>query len=552
MNPFWRLIVATGLALCACQDETVDMPVGIIPADHDIEVKSISGKAKFWNNVVSEEFVPRGVNYLYFRPGGAGMGERLFAVGEFNETQVRNDFKTLSALGYNTVRFFMDLCGGGPGCIGLATGGLNGDYIDNIVRTLNIAKDEGIYLMLTSNDLPADGGYWEISDEGTSDQFAGYRNGHYLTEKGVESAQAYWGDLLKAFVDKDAALDHVLAWSLLNEQFYFSDQPPFSLNSGTVTTAIGNTYDMSSAEEKKRMAIDGMAHYIDKVREVISKYDPNALVTMGFFAPDYPNPIGIGGNRYVETAGLLTRANLSFFDFHGYSGNDQLLPIAENFGMLGFESKPIIMGEFGAFLDRYMTIVEAVDTQQSWMAESCNYGFDGWLYWGLYRLPLSDGTWSFFDGMRELLDGLSPTKHLDPCDPALLLPVNVALNKSATASQSLPDQTPAKAVDGSLSSQWGAGDDAPQWIEIDLEADIEITKVNLKVAQFPAGPTVHVLEGKSSGGSWVTLKTFDGTTTEGDVLVWTPPTGGTIFRYVKVTTTASPSWVAWKEIEVFD
>jgi hypothetical protein len=487
------------------------------------------------------------VNYLYFRSGQ----ERLFAVGEFEEAQVRADFKTLHAKGYNTVRFFMDLCSG-SGCIGSSGGGLNSGYIGNIVRTLDIARDEGIYLVLTSNDLPHDGGYWEMSDEGTSDQFAGYRNGHYLTDKGVESAQRYWDDLLKAFVDQGAALDHVLAWSLLNEQFYFNNQPPFSLTSGMVTTAQGNTYDMSIAAEKKRMALDGMIYYIDKVREVISKYDAHALVTMGFFAPSYPNPIGIGGDRYVETAGLLSRANLDFFDFHAYSGFDPLLSQTENFGMIGYESKPILMGEFGAFVDRYGSIAEAVDTQQSWIAESCDYGFDGWLYWVLYRLPLADATWSFYDGSLEMFDGLSPAMYPDPCDPALLLPVNLALNKPATASKSLPDEPPAKAVDGSLSTSWVSGDDAPQWIEIDLESNIEITKVNLKVAQYPAGATVHVLEAKSSAGSWITLNAFEGVTSDGDILTWIRAAGTSTYRYIKVTTTSSTSWVAWTEIEVFD
>ncbi|HRK55340.1 MAG TPA: discoidin domain-containing protein [Cyclobacteriaceae bacterium] len=528
----------------------VEVPEVIIPTPHAIKVQSVGGKAKFWNSTTNTEFLMRGVNYFWLMPGI--VGERFFGVGDFVESRVRNDFIKLKGNGYNTVRIFLDLCNEGPGCIANASGGLSSTYLDNIVKTLKIAKEEGVYLILTSNDLPDEGGYWEISDLGTSSQFAGYRNGHYLTAKGVESAQVYWTDLLKGLYDKSAPFDNVLAWSILNEQWYFRTQPPFSLTTGTVTTANGLSYDMSSSADKKKMAVDGMVHYISKVREVMSKYDPNALVTMGFFAPNYPNPIGLGDFRYVETADLLTSANLDFFDFHAYSGDDDLMPLAENFGMLGFESKPIIMGEFGSFVDRYATLDDAIQAAQSWMAESCNYGFDGWLYWGLYRASgVGDATWSFFDEGNELLESMSPNEYPDACDDDLLAPVNVALNKSVTASASISGEEPGKAVDGDNDSQWGAGSAPPQWIEIDLEGDIEISKISLRVGQFPAGTTTHVLEGKSSTGSYVVLKTFTGVTEEADVLIYTP-TGPANYRYIKITTTSSPSWVSWKEIEVYD
>ena len=187
------------------------------------------------------------------------------------------------------------------------------------------------------------------------------------------------------------------------------------------------------------------------------------------------------------------------------------------------------------------------------MAQSCQLGFDGWLYWGLYRAPeaIGDATWGLFDADSEMFDTLSPLRHPDACDPALLPPENIALDKSVTASASLSDQQPQSAVDGSYSTQWGSGDYAPQWIEIDLGAEHNIGRIRLYVAQYPGGNTEHALEAKSESGTWQLLHNFSQNTNEGDVLDY-QDTATNSYRYIRVTTTSSPSWVSWKEIEVYE
>lgn len=522
--------------------------------DHDILITNKAGENVFWNVKADELFIPRGVNYFNIVSADGGLQDRFFGVGIFDETKTREIFRKLKSKGYNVIRFFMDSCNDSPICIGNTDGsGLNGEYIDNIVRTMEIAQDEGIYLLLTSNDLPSDGGYWDISNQGASEQFSGYRNAHYLTSKGVESAQLYWNDLLSALYDRNAPFEAVFAWSILNEQWYFRTEPPFSLASGSVTCANGKTYDMSSATEKADMAVDGIILYIDSVRSVISRYDPQSLVTMGFFAPDYPNPYRIGDFKYVETADLLYRANLDFFDFHAYPGAEPVNELAENFGIVGYSDKPVIMGEFGAFISDYNNEEDANDAVQAWMAQSCDYGWDGWLYWGLVRAPeaIGDATWSFFDGDSLIFNGLSPVNYPDACDPELLPPENIALSKTVTVSGFLTGEEPEKAVDGNYNTQWGSGAHPPQWIEIDLGAAYDIGTVKLYIAQFPEGDTEHNLEAKTDGGSWQLLHTFTGNTAEGNVLEYQSAVTNT-YRYIRVSTVTSPSWVSWKEIEVFE
>ena len=561
---FWfisLILISVFLSRCKKDMRQTDGTTGkndtvfvFVPKDHPVGIRDIGSQAVFWNDETDSVFVPRGVNYFWIIPAGGGYQDRFFGVGIFDETRVRADFRLLKKNGFNVVRIFFDSCNDDPVCIGNPEGaGLNGSYIDNIVRTMTIARDEGIFLMLTSNDLPSQGGYWQISDEGVDSEFGSYRNANYLTSPGVLAATTYWGDLMRALAGRDAPFEAVFAWSLLNEQWYINTDPPFSLNSGKVTCANGSTYDMSTPADKKTMALESMVYYINRIRDTIDHYDPDALVTMGFFVPDYPNPIRTGDFRYVETAGLLQEAPLDFFDFHAYPGEDPLQKIAENFGMTDYRSKPIIMGEFGAFLQRFPDLPDALDAIQGWMAGSCMYGFDGWLYWGMYRAPvgIGDATWGFMDNDHEMMAALAPVNYPDACDASLLPPANLALNASVEASAFLADQTPPMAVDGDYSSQWGSGDYAPQWLKVDLGQDQDLGTVKLYVAQYPGGNTSHRLEAAKSSGAWVLLKEFNGTTSDGDILIWTSGGSEDFYRYVRVTTTESPSWISWKEVEVY-
>ena len=51
------------------------------------------------------------------------------------------------------------------------------------------------------------------------------------------------------------------------------------------------------------------------------------------------------------------------------------------------------------------------------------------------------------------------------CDPLTVFRVDFV---SIRASNYLNDQTPDRAFDKNIETNWGAGDDAPQWIEFDL------------------------------------------------------------------------------------
>jgi len=144
----------------------------------------------------------------------------------------------------------------------------------------------------------------------------------------------------------------------------------------------------------------------------------------------------------------------------------------------------------------------------------------------------------------------SPTAPV--LDPGVFAsPDNLALNRPASASASLPDRPASAAVDGDLESFWVAGSHPTQWIEIDLGALSDVERMILVPSQDPAGATVHRILGGPESGSLELLHEFRGDTSDGVPLEVSPIAAWRGLRYLRIETTESPSWVAWREVAVF-
>lgn len=161
--------------------------------------------------------------------------------------------------------------------------------------------------------------------------------------------------------------------------------------------------------------------------------------------------------------------------------------------------------------------------------------------------------------------------------------VSQGLNVSSyTASSFYNGWTPDLAFDGNWDNMWNAGKDpgldyydgasgrwvyAYPWIEVDLGAQREITKIVLGIEQLPPGYTEHIirtslsymgddlsvaacasiLAGTYRGDELFTL--LEGNTIDGQRLVLSfalPVTA----RYVQVKSLYSRSWIAWNEIQI--
>jgi len=131
---------------------------------------------------------------------------------------------------------------------------------------------------------------------------------------------------------------------------------------------------------------------------------------------------------------------------------------------------------------------------------------------------------------------------------------NLAYHKLVRFSAALPGNGGDLAVDGNPDTWWSSGSDAPQWIEVDLGAAYNIQSIRLVTSQSPAGLTVHKVRGKGAGvqDAYILLNTFEGITDDTQVLSFMPARPWKGIRYLRIETLDSPSWVAWREIEIID
>ena len=524
-----------------------------LPPRHYIALRWVFGVASFRDQRGDRPFSPRGANYFYLVPAVGGYENRLIGVSEFDPQRIYLDFGQLKQAGYNTVRVIFDLCQPGPECIVVdGEDRLNPAYLENLALLTRLAHEQGLMLILASNDLPPGSSYARQAAQGAGPLVSPGRNASLLTTQGIQAAQAYWDELISGLLEHQASFGVLLGWELLSEAYYMADAPPFSLAEGRLTAANGQTYNLALPADKQRLAVDGLRYYIQQMRQTILRYDPEGLVTMGFFAPTTPHAWRGADPRYVETEPLLDESELDFFDFHLYPGSSlSQAELTENFGMAGHSERPILMGETGAYTALYPTVESAARALQDWIAASCEYGFDGWLAWGYYRAPgeLGDTTWGFRDEDGLLMRALSPEFQPDPCTPTILRGDNLALGKPVQASAARADFPAEAAVDG-IALRWNSGQDAPQWIELDLGGAYTIGSVRLTVDQWPDGETTHEIWAAGERGELRRLATLQGWTSDGQVLEWAPDQPLSAVRRLRIITTTSPSWVGWEEIEV--
>jgi F5/8 type C domain len=123
---------------------------------------------------------------------------------------------------------------------------------------------------------------------------------------------------------------------------------------------------------------------------------------------------------------------------------------------------------------------------------------------------------------------------------------------ATTASNSYVGYPAENAIDNNLTTFWSAGESSANqpWIEIDLGSNKTVTLLQLVVAQYPSGPTTHTISARTASGQNVALGSISRHTTEGDQISF-PVNTNQAFRYFRVQTTNSPSWVAWNEITAF-
>jgi hypothetical protein len=118
---------------------------------------------------------------------------------------------------------------------------------------------------------------------------------------------------------------------------------------------------------------------------------------------------------------------------------------------------------------------------------------------------------------------------------------------SVSASSNMEGTTPQMAADGDDKTFWYSGAMPPGHITLDLGKEIDVSRIELKVAQNPAGRTTHNVFAWVSN-SWSLVSKIEQETSNLQLL---NVKVNLKTRYISVHTILSPSWVGWYEIKVF-
>jgi len=152
--------------------------------------------------------------------------------------------------------------------------------------------------------------------------------------------------------------------------------------------------------------------------------------------------------------------------------------------------------------------------------------------------------------MKVLLAGALVLGFVSVPGGALARPVKL-LPREVVASSTYRGSSPANAVDGIGSTAWTSEANGTQWIQLDFGRPVAIRTIRLQQARSLSRHPAHEisagldvdnltkkvkLESRTSDRRWLVAQ--DGGKDLGNV------------RYLRITTTNSPSRVAWREIEV--
>jgi len=132
-------------------------------------------------------------------------------------------------------------------------------------------------------------------------------------------------------------------------------------------------------------------------------------------------------------------------------------------------------------------------------------------------------------------------------------PVNLALNKAATASSvESDDHAAGKANDGDDDTRWCAdGETVPQWWQVDLEKPHTISSVEIKW-EFDEKVYKFVVEGSADATTWKTLSDQSQSTAKTQVqkLKLDKPAEGIRYVRIRITGLEDGCWASMFEVKV--
>jgi len=231
------------------------------------------------------------------------------------------------------------------------------------------------------------------------------KNVFILTEEGISARVEHITSFL-SYIKKNEPdlLPTFLGIECQNEAYLRANTWPFTEKEGMFQAANGKSYDLSKTDRRQALMDEGYRHYHQRIVIAVKTIDPEMLVAEGVFVPravgkDPRKHAGVWpgktrDERYPPMLTTLGDGSLDFLDVHFYHVTPDPKKVAEQFrlnlGSTGFfspkmgeirKTKPVIMGEFGAFAHHEKTFAAAVDNLVQARDLANKENVNGMLFW---------------------------------------------------------------------------------------------------------------------------------------------------------------------------
>lgn len=389
-----------------------------------------------------KRFIPKGVNYvgLLLEDHATFEPDHHDGIiqGYYDPMTTESIIKLLKQKGYNLIRVFLKTGDRNPRIWGLSgnpedySAELWQPYMNNVVDLIRCARKYGIYVMPTfaDNERMANK-YWSQDDKFGK---ASYQE-ILFSENAIKAKKEYVTKFLNYIVNQPDGIElekTLFALTMQNEFHFDCNRPPFApVNGGYnfVYSHLGKDYDMSLAESRRALALAAAHNYYKEMKSAVKNVMPFLPVGEGTFTlaavgKDVSNSIGIFPISKVEDPRFplngveYLNTEIDFLDFHIYKwgvdgdGYSAFFNATKNMLLDTYEAKelmkkkPVILGEFGSFVQDHPTIDEAEDYVLSLRDAAMQNGFQGWCYWTFDCFEQKE-LWNLMHNNGQILDALT-------------------------------------------------------------------------------------------------------------------------------------------------
>ncbi len=379
---------------------------------------------EFYSKVSKRRFYPQGVNWVRLDKFGTKKADNIsFHSKYFRKefTDIKKSVNEMAQFGYNLIRIRID----GPGITGPKNSiALNTEYMENLLTFIAIANKNKMYIMITGHWMPEN--YYQVAFSGKfpapHSQTADL-NQILMSQGYIEAYARYESDLVRYIKDNAPELSStIFSIDLWNELDFLSNELPFTLRKGTVKLDSGKNYDMSNPISRQKMADDTTFRWINTVIRAIKSVDAQVLVTSSVFSPKEVRRQGYDG-VYLEDSmngdwrqpfrlSVIEKTDVDYLQIHPYP-HEADYDLKVDLESLEFSklkrTKPILIGEFGAYKKDFDTPEKALVPIERLIAQACRYGIDGWVYW-TWDTHEQTWLWNMSEKNGFLAKNLSPLK----------------------------------------------------------------------------------------------------------------------------------------------